>query len=238
VCADARAGSLQGVGIAWQAAHSQAYITTPDGEACKARKPTVVRRRGVLLGCAGAFVAGESKVPLRDRATARGILFGAAVGRHQLAGDAAFRALVSRECALIVPESEMKWRQLSAGKQRYDFADAGWLADLARSGGQRLRGHTLLWHRGLAPWAEKLAPREFEEAVGRHIRIVVGRYRGLVRTWDVINEPVRPADGRADGLRRKPLLSRLGPEYLEHALHTAREADGSTRLCVSEFDLE
>jgi endo-1,4-beta-xylanase len=59
-----------------------------------------------------------------------------------------------------------------------------------------------------------------------------------VRTWDVINEPVRPADGRADGLRRKPLLSRLGPEYLEHAPHTAREADGSTRLCVSEFDLE
>ncbi len=205
-----------------------------------------MRRRGVLLGCAGVFTAGgwaesaagASEMPLRDRAAARGILFGAAVARHQLAGDAAFRALVARECALIVPENEMKWHQLSGGKQHYDFTDADWLADFARSSRQSLRGHTLLWHEGLPPWAEKLAPREFDEEVGQHIRVVVGRYRGLVRTWDVVNEPVYTADGRADGLRREPFLSRLGPEYLAHALHAAREADGSARLCISEFDLE
>jgi endo-1,4-beta-xylanase len=177
-------------------------------------------------------------VPLRDRAAARGILFGAATGRRQLAEDLAFGSLVTRECALIVPENEMKWHQLCDGSWRYDFADADWLADFARGGDQGLRGQTLLWHGGLPPWTEALAPKVFAEEVGRHIRIVVGRYRGLVHTWDVVNEPVRPADGRADGLRREPFLSRLGPEYLADALHAAREADGSVRLCINEFDLE
>ncbi len=70
------------------------------------------------------------------------------------------------------------------------------------------------------------------------IHTLVGRYRGLVHSWDVVNEPIEPKDGRPDGLRKAVFLETLGPGYLDLAYHAAREADPGARLVVNEYDIE
>src|SRR5262249_56474309 len=67
---------------------------------------------------------------------------------------------------------------------------------------------------------------------------LAGRYRGRIHSWDVVNEPIEPKDGRPDGLRTEVFLETLGPEYLDLAYHTAREVDPNARLVVNEYDVE
>src|ERR1700730_4064336 len=66
---------------------------------------------------------------------------------------------------------------------------------------------------------------EKERAVFDRIQQLAGRYRGRVHSWDVVNEPIEPKDGRPDGLRTAVFLEKLGPEYLDLAYRAARDAD-------------
>ena len=65
------------------------------------------------------------------------------------------------------------------------------------------------------------------------IRTLVGRYRGIVHSWDVVNEPLAPNDGNSDWLREA-----LGPGYVDLAYHVARDTDPRARLVVNEHDIE
>jgi endo-1,4-beta-xylanase len=96
-----------------------------------------------------------------------------------------------------------------------------------------------LWYHRTPSWYFDLTDRQQQErAVVDHIRQLAGRYRGSIHSWDVVNEPIEPKGGRPDGLRTEVFLETLGPEYLDLAYHTAREADPKTRLVVNEYDVE
>jgi endo-1,4-beta-xylanase len=60
----------------------------------------------------------------------------------------------------------------------------------------------------------------------------------MVHSWDVVNEPIEPKDGRPDGLRAGVFLEMFGPDYLDLAYRTARETDPAARLVVNEYDIE
>ena len=60
----------------------------------------------------------------------------------------------------------------------------------------------------------------------------------MVHSWDVVNEPIEPKDGRPDGLRTGVFLEMYGPDYLDLAYRTARETDPAARLVVNEYDVE
>jgi endo-1,4-beta-xylanase len=64
------------------------------------------------------------------------------------------------------------------------------------------------------------------------------RFAGRVYSWNVVNEAIRPEDGRADGLRTTPLLRKIGPQYLEMAFVTARAADPRAILLYNDYGLE
>jgi endo-1,4-beta-xylanase len=80
--------------------------------------------------------------------------------------------------------------------------------------------------------------QDMENAVVEHIHALAGRYRGKVHSWDVVNEPIEPKDGRTDGLRKGVFLEMMGPGYLDLVYHTARETDPTARLVVNEYDVE
>jgi endo-1,4-beta-xylanase len=80
--------------------------------------------------------------------------------------------------------------------------------------------------------------QEQERAIIERVKQLAGRYRGMVHSWDVVNEPIEPKDGRPDGLRTAVFLETLGPEYLDLAYRVARETDPSARLVVNEYDVE
>ena len=59
------------------------------------------------------------------------------------------------------------------------------------------------------------------ERMRAHITAVVGRYRGRIHAWDVVNEAL-DEDGT---LRRTPWLEAIGDDYIAKAFAFAREAD-------------
>jgi endo-1,4-beta-xylanase len=171
---------------------------------------------------------------LRAHATARGLLYGAAVNPALLdvdgvaSGNTAdgYTQLVQQQTNILVAENAMKWAALRPSAQSFDFAPADRLIRFAALTGDRVRGHNLCWHEALPAWFAATANKDnARKLLVEHIQTVAGRYRGQIHSWDVVNEAVNPKDGRADGLRNSPWLELVGPDYIEVAFQTAALAD-------------
>ena len=117
----------------------------------------------------------------------------------------------------------------------YDFAGADAIVAFAEQNRMRVKGHALVWHGALPDWVKALPPSELRAAVEDHIRTVVGRYRGRIAVWDVVNEAV--ADG-GPGLRDTVFLQKLGDSYLELAFRVAHEADPEALLTYNDYGAE
>jgi endo-1,4-beta-xylanase len=69
-----------------------------------------------------------------------------------------------------------------------------------------------------------------------HISTVVGRYKGKIKTWDVVNEAL--ADGGTNILRNSPWLQIIGPDFIAKAFEYAHEADPDAVLRYNDYSLE
>jgi endo-1,4-beta-xylanase len=208
------------------------------------------RRRflGAGLAFLGSGTAGLQPSPiraaeretLRKMATEKGLIYGTTIAAVQITGDSPFVDLVRQEAGLVVAENEMKWQVMNRGAPvDDDYGPADTIANFAADNNLVLRGHNLLWYHRTPDWFFELPDQSSQErAVIDHIRQLAGRYRGRIHSWDVVNEPIEPKDGRPDGLRTAVFLETLGPEYLDLAYHTAKEVDPSARLVVNEYDVE
>ena len=95
-------------------------------------------------------------------------------------------------------------------------------------------GHCLVWHNQVPDW---VFHDEHGNLVGRdvllkrmrdHIQTVVGRYKGRIKSWDVVNEALNE-----DGTLRQSLwLKIIGDDYIARAFEYAHAADpkGRTHL--------
>ena len=196
---------------------------------------------GVLgLPAARGRASEEREIVLRQLAAKKGLVYGTTIAAAQITGDPAFIDLVREQAGLVVAENEMKWQVMNRGAPKDDdYGPADTIANFANANHLVLRGHNLLWYHRTPSWYFDLTSRqEQERAVVRHIQEVAGRYRGKIHSWDVVNEPIEPKDGRPDGLRTAVFLETLGPEYLDLAYRTARETDPAARLVVNEYDIE
>jgi len=181
-------------------------------------------------------VVGEAS--LRERAAAKGLIYGAAAPYRTLSSDTEFAARFPQECAILVPENELKWRALRPSLDRFDFTKGDWLAKFAQTNDMLFRGHTLVWYKGLPKWfKEKINRQNAEQMLIGHIQKVAGHYAGKMHSWDVVNEAIHLADGRTDGLRNLSWLEFLGPDYIELAFRTAKEADPRALLVYNDNDL-
>ncbi len=70
-----------------------------------------------------------------------------------------------------------------------------------------------------------------------HIHTVVRRYKGKVKSWDVVNEAI--ADGAGTNLLRNSLwLEIIGPDFIAKAFQYAHEADPDAILRYNDYGLE
>jgi endo-1,4-beta-xylanase len=200
------------------------------------------RRELLAAGLAAPLVAGGASEmqPLRRLAAAKGLVYGTTIAADQIKSDPDFVELVLRETGLVVAENDMKWQDMNRGAPGADdYGPADTVADFATKNGLVLRGHNLLWYYRTPGWFFHLpSAAAKEQAIVARIHALAGRYRGRVHSWDVVNEPIEPKDGRADGLRKAVFLEALGPGYLDLAYRTTRETDPKARLVVNEYDVE
>ena len=177
---------------------------------------------------------------LRKLAAEKGLIYGTTISAAQINTDHKFVDLVLRQAGLVVPENDMKWQDMNRGRPgEDDYGPADTVAAFALENDLVLRGHNLLWYYRTPTWFLDLATRqEQERAIVERIRQLAGRYRGMIHSWDVVNEPIEPKDGRPAGLRNAVFLETLGPGYLDLVYRVARETDPTARLVVNEYDVE
>jgi len=91
---------------------------------------------------------------------------------------------------------------------------------------------------GFGPYTGPRASREeLLQRMRDHIHTVVGRYKGKVQCWDVVNEAI--ADGPGTNVLRNSLwLQIIGPDYIAKAFQYAHEADPSAILRYNDYGLE
>ena len=181
---------------------------------------------------------------LREAAERAGLLIGSAV-RSQRLSEAAYAATLAREFNLVEPEDAMKWEIVHPARDRFDFAEGDRVVRFAAEHGMKIRGHTLVWHRQLAPWVIEgnHNPAELARTLEQHIKAVVGHYRGGVFAWDVVNEAF---DEDGTGKLRSTIwhdqpgigLAGKGTAYIERCFRWAQEADPSALLFYNEAGAE
>jgi len=189
-----------------------------------------------LLGGLCVSACAENAVALRELAARRGVLIGAAVGKHIWRANPAYGAVLAREFNILTAENDMKWRAIHPERDRFDWSASDPYVDFAEAHGMQVRGHTLCWHAPFNPtWLEESGFTRVDliGLLSNHIDTVVGRYRGRVAMWDVVNEAV--ADEAPHGLRSTIWSQTLGPDYLDLAFRAAHAADPGATLVYNDY---
>jgi endo-1,4-beta-xylanase len=177
---------------------------------------------------------------LKD-AFAGSFLVGAALNEAQFTEqDQRGAAIVKAQFNTITPENILKWQSVHPRRGEYDFAAPDKYVAFGERNGMFIVGHTLVWHQQTPRWVFEDgsgAPVSRDTLLARlrdHIQTVVGRYRGRVKGWDVVNEAVEE-DGT---LRKTPWLSIIGEDYLVKAFEFAHEADPAAELYYNDYSVE
>ncbi len=193
--------------------------------------------------CLG-FGAGGRERSLREAAEVSGMLIGTAVRPDQLS-EAAYASTLAREFNMLEPEDVLKWEVVHPEPQSFDFSQGDQLVDFAIRHRMKVRGHTLVWHQQNPKWLTegKYTSGELAQILEKHIKTVVGHYRGKVFAWDVVNEAfdeVHPGKLRSTIWRDQPGigLAGNGSSYIERCLRWAHEADPQALLFYNEAGAE
>jgi len=176
--------------------------------------------------------------PLRTSATARGFFIGAAISMTPFRGETAYVQTVQREFNMIVAENAMKMDALRPSASQFNFADADALMDFATANNMAVRGHVLVWHNQIPNWLRNgnFTREQVIDIMRDHIMNVVGRYRGRIVAWDVVNEAISDNNGqmRTDSF----WFQRLGADYIPLAFQFAHEADPAAKLYYNDYEAE
>ncbi len=176
---------------------------------------------------------------LRAHARRKGLLSGSAVHVDKIASDPDYARLLAEQCDILVPHIELKWVALRPARDQFHFAQGDALLAFAARNHIQVRGHTLCWHESVPAWIRQ--PENAKDAgqlLVEHIQTVCKHYAGRMHSWDVVNEAILPKDGRADNLRKSFWLEQIGPEYIDLAFRTAREADPHAKLTYNDYGVE
>jgi len=194
--------------------------------------------RWTPLGLLPAVAAGQT-IALKDLVP-KGWLIGVAINQNQSDGrDGAAVDLVTRQFNAITPENLLKFQSLHPEPDRFTFDAQDRYVAFGLDRGMAVIGHTLVWHSQTPAWVWAatdggLADRAtMLERMRSHIANVVGRYKGKIRGWDVVNEALND-DGT---LRDSPWRRGIGDDYIAKAFEFAREADPDAELYYNDYNL-
>jgi len=147
--------------------------------------------------------------------------------------------LIGAHFNALTAENDMKWERIQPEEGEFDFAISDALVERAQSQGAFIVGHTLLWHSQTPDWV-------FQDSAGQpasralllnrlqhHIETIVGRYKGRIQGWDVVNEALNE-----DGTwRDSPWYQIIGDDYIAKAFEYAHAADPAAALYYNDYNL-
>ena len=166
---------------------------------------------------------------------------GAAINAAQIAGtDTRGVGIVETQFDSISPEKDLKWERIHPKPDTYSFHLADQYVAFGEKHHMFIVGHCLVWHSQVPDWVFRDDKGNFVDRdtllkrMHEHIQTVVGRYKGRIQSWDVVNEALNE-DGT---LRQSPWLKIIGEDYIAKAFQYAHEADPHAQLTYNDYSLE
>ena len=148
---------------------------------------------------------------------------------------------------IITPENCMKPQSVHPTEDNFSWNRADALVQWCQENNIKVWGHTLAWHAQSGRWFyaastnEQVSTREASMArLKSHIEAEVGRYKGKVYGWDVVNEAIddRPVSGDPEQIRRDAWDVAIGPDFINFAFKWAHEADPDALLFYNDYNIE
>jgi endo-1,4-beta-xylanase len=198
-------------------------------------------RSAALAAFILAFAA-TAQAPTSLKEAYRGdFAIGAAINTAQITGqDRRGDAIVEAQFNSISPENALKWENVHPAPGVYAFDLPDQYVAFGEKHHMFIVGHCLVWHNQVPAWVFRDDKGNFvdrETLLKRmhdHIFTVVGRYKGRIQSWDVVNEALND-DGT---LRQSPWLKIIGEDYIAKAFQYAHEADPQAQLTYNDYSLE
>lgn len=191
---------------------------------------------GTLGG--GCVDAATSDVNPAARSNHR-IPYGACVNLDPLLKEPEYRIALETYCQQVTPEYGLFWDYLRPARNQFNFDFPDKVLAFAGANEMTMRGHTLVWYGAMPNWTKEIGGAvEAQHELTNHVERVVSRYRGKIKTWHVVNEPIDDAKGVVGALRPSIWLQYLGPKYIDMSFRLAHQVDPSAELVINEYDIE
>ena len=165
---------------------------------------------------------------------------GVAINRQQAMGNNKLeQQIIQSEFNSISPENDLKWENIHPTKDSYNFTAADAYVKTGKDMNMQIIGHTLLWHSQTPDWVFKddkgntIKRDALLDRLRDHINTVMGRYKGIIKGWDVVNEALNE-DG---SLRNSKWRTIIGEDYIEKAFEYAHAADPAAELYYNDYNL-
>lgn len=151
-------------------------------------------------------------------------------------------ALLKKHFNSLTPGNELKWDATEPVEGEFNFTRADQIIDFAAANDIPVRGHTLIWHSQTPNWVfydengDLVTKEVLFERMKNHIDEVVGRYKGKIYAWDVVNEVIEVGDNQPNGLRNSLWYRIAGEEFIEKAFEYAHAADPDAKLYINDYN--
>jgi endo-1,4-beta-xylanase len=187
------------------------------------------------------IVTGCGNQPALKSVFEKDFLIGAAVNDDVVSGkDSRAAAIVEKQFNTITAENVMKWALIHPEPNEYNFAPADRFVDFGRKNNMFIVGHTLVWQHQVPAWVfnddtgNMLSREALLARMKDHIFAVVGRYKGRVNGWDVVNEALTDSGQ----FQRTKWFKIIGEDFIAKAFEYAHQADPDAELYYNEYSLE
>lgn len=168
-------------------------------------------------------------------------LFGVAINTQQVKGIPPLESeLIAREFNAVVAENCMKPQFIHPEENKFDWTDADKFVAFGEKNRQVVSGHCLIWHSQTGNWffldsnGKDVAPEVLKERMRQHILTIVGRYKGRIKGWDVVNEAFEDNGS----YRNSKFYKILGKDFVKYAFQFAHEADPDAELYYNDYNVE
>lgn len=179
-------------------------------------------------------------LPVLKDAYANKFYIGTALNAAQIAGyDTASITVVKENFNAIVAENCMKSENLQPVEGQFDFSLSDKFVEFGQQNNMFITGHTLIWHSQTPKWfftdanGNDVSAEVLTERIKNHIFTVVGRYKGIIKGWDVVNEAVLD-DG---SFRNSKFYQIIGPDFIRLAFEFAHQADSTAELYYNDYSM-
>lgn len=139
----------------------------------------------------------------------------------------------------IVAENSMKSGEMQPVENQFKFEEADKLVALAQKNNQKVIGHCLIWHSQLPRWFmvdennQTVSAEVLKQRMRTHIHTVVGRYKGKIKGYDVVNEAFEDNGS----YRNSKFYQILGKDFIKLAFQYAHEADPDAELYYNDYSM-